>query len=119
MDWFLYDNDLRHERVKEEKFIRCQHELFGEKSKKNKRPGKYQKINYNLYLWYQRCCASNIYPNGPMLKEEEMMIKESLQSSGGKIHGKVLTPLKKVELLVRLEMLQKKQLHPGWKEFRN
>ena len=29
-----------------------------------------------------------------MLKEEEMMIKESLQSSGGKIHGKVLTPLK-------------------------
>ena len=54
-----------------------------------------------------------------MLKEEEMMIKESLQSSGGKIHGKVLTPLKKVELLVRLEMLQKKQLHPGWKEFRN
>ena len=89
-----------------------------------------------------------------MLKEETMVIKESLQDSsldqfcasdgwlytwksafaikesrivgeafvlqmGGYIHGKVLSQLKKVELLVRLQMLQKKKLHPGLKEFRN
>ena len=48
--------------VKEEKSIRSQHALFREKSKKRNRPGKYQKINGILYLWYQRCCAANIYP---------------------------------------------------------
>ena len=65
----------------EEKSIRSQHELFRGKSKKRIRPGKYQKINDILYLWYQRCFASNIYPNGPMLKEEVMAIKESLKHS--------------------------------------
>ena len=67
--------------LQEEKSIRSQHELFCEKSKKRNRPGKYQKINDILYLWYQRCFASNIYPNGPMLKEEVMVIKESLKHS--------------------------------------
>ena len=67
--------------LKEEKSIRSQHELFREKSKKRNRPGKYQKINDILYLRYQRSCASNIYPNGSMLKEEAMAIKESLQDS--------------------------------------
>ena len=64
--------------LKEEKSIRSQHELFREKSKKRNRPGKYQKNNDILYLWYQRCYASNIYPNGPMLKEEAIAIKGSL-----------------------------------------
>ena len=67
--------------LKEEKSIRSQHELFRDKSKKRNWPGKYQKINYILYLWYQRCCGSSIYPNVPMLKEEAMAIKESLQDS--------------------------------------
>ena len=67
--------------LKEEKSIRSQHELFREKSKKRNRPGKYQKINDILYLRYQRSCASNIYPNGSILKEEAMAIKESLQDS--------------------------------------
>ena len=67
--------------LKEEKSIRSQHELFRGKSKKRNRPSKYQKINDILYLWYQRSCASNMFPNGPMLKEEAMAIKESLQDS--------------------------------------
>ena len=67
--------------LKGEESIRSQHELFHDKSKKRNRPGKYQKINYILYLWYQKCCGSNIYPNVPMLKEEAMAIKESLQDS--------------------------------------
>ena len=50
--------------LKEDNSIRSQHELFREKSKKRNWPAKYQKINDILYLWYQRCCASNIYPNG-------------------------------------------------------
>ena len=61
--------------------IHSQHELFREKSKKCNWPGKYQKINDISYFWCQRCCALNIYPNGPMLKEEAMAIKESLQDS--------------------------------------
>ena len=69
--------------LQEEKSIRSQHELFRQKSKKRNRPGKYQKINdiCGNDLWYQRYFASNIYPNGPMLKEEVMAIKESLQHS--------------------------------------
>ena len=67
--------------LKEDKSIRTQHELFRKKSKKRNRPGKYQKINDILYLRYQRCYASNIYPNGPILKEEAMAMKESLQDS--------------------------------------
>ena len=67
--------------LKEKKSIRSQHELFCEKSKKCNWPGKYQKINDILFLWYQRCCGSNVYPNGPMLKEEATTIKESLQDS--------------------------------------
>ena len=66
--------------LKEEKSIRSQHELFHEMSKKLNRSGKYQKINDILYLWYQTFCALNIYPNGPMLKDEAMAIKESLQN---------------------------------------
>ena len=56
--------------LKNEKKIREQHEMFCEKSKKRNRHGK-----------YNRCCASNIYPNGVMLKEEAMTIKEQLQNS--------------------------------------
>ena len=67
--------------LKEEKSIRSKHELFREKSKKHNRPGNNQKINDILYLWYQRCFASKIYPNGPMFKEEVMTIKESLKHS--------------------------------------
>ena len=57
--------------IKEEKNIRSQHE----KSKKRNR----RKINEILHEWYQRCCASNIYPNGPMLNKEAKAIKERLQ----------------------------------------
>ena len=69
--------------LQEEKSIRSQHKLFREKSKKRNRPGKYQRINdiCGNDLSYQRCFASNIYPNGPMLKEEVMAIKESLKHS--------------------------------------
>ena len=67
--------------LKNEKKIREQHEMFCEKSKKRNRHDKYHKINEILFEWYKRCCASNIYPNGAMLKEEGMAIKEQLQNS--------------------------------------
>ena len=67
--------------LKNEKKIREQHEMFCEKSKKRNRHGKYHKINEILFEWYKRCCASNIYPNGVMLKEEAMAIKEQLRNS--------------------------------------
>ena len=67
--------------LKNEKKNREQHEMFCEKSKKRNRHGKYHKINEILFEWYKRCCASSIYPNGLMLKEEAMAIKEQLQNS--------------------------------------
>ena len=54
--------------------------MFCEKSKKRNH-GEYHKINEILFEWYKRYCASNIYPNGVILKEEAMAIKEQLQNS--------------------------------------
>ena len=54
---------------------------FVKKFNKRNSLGKYRKINRILYEWYQRCCASNIYANGPMLKEEAVAINEKLQDS--------------------------------------
>ena len=67
--------------LKNKKKIREQHKVFCEKSKKRNRHGKYHKINEIFFEWYKRCCASNIYPNGAMLKEEVMAMKEQLQNS--------------------------------------
>ena len=67
--------------LKNEKKIREQHEMLCKKSKKCKRHGMYHKINEILCEWYKRCCASNIYPKGVMLKEKDMVIKEQLQNS--------------------------------------
>ena len=67
--------------IKEEKKIREQHEMFREKAKKRQRHGKYHTLNEILYEWYKRCCGSNIYPNGTLLKEEAMAIKGQLQNS--------------------------------------
>ena len=49
------------------------------KNLRNEIAVKYQKGNEILYEWYQGCCASNIYPNGPLAKEEAKAIKERLQ----------------------------------------
>ena len=67
--------------VKNEQEIREQHEMLCEKSKKRNRHGKCHKINEILFEWYKRCYASHIYPNGVVLKEEAMTIKEQLQNS--------------------------------------
>ena len=67
--------------MKDEKKICEQHEMFREKAKKRHRQGKYHTLNEILYEWYKRCCTSNIYPNGAMLKEEAMAIKEQLNQS--------------------------------------
>ena len=39
------------------------------------------RLSMILYEWYQKCCSSNFYPNGPLLKEEAMEIKNQLQNS--------------------------------------
>ena len=67
--------------LKNKKKIREQYEQFHEKNKGCSRPGKYKLINDILYDWYQKCCSSGLYLNGPLLKEEAMEIKEQLQDS--------------------------------------
>ena len=39
------------------------------------------RLSMILYEWYQKCCSSNFYPNGHLLKEEAMEIKNHLQNS--------------------------------------
>ena len=67
--------------LKSKQKLRNQYEQFHEKNKKRCRPGKYKAINDILYIWYQKCCSSGLYPNGPMLKEEAMEIKKQLNDS--------------------------------------
>ena len=45
---------------------------------KRKRESQFNDINKILYEWFKKCCAANIYPDGPMLKEEAMEIKKCL-----------------------------------------
>ena len=52
--------------------LREQYEHFNDKAKKRSRPGKHKVINDILYEWYQKCCSSNFYSNGPLLKEGAM-----------------------------------------------
>ena len=40
--------------------------------------GQYHLINEILIAWYKNCASANVFPDGPMLKEEAMLIKESL-----------------------------------------
>ena len=43
---------------------------------KRKRKGQFNDIKEILYEWFKKCCAANIDPDGPMLKEETMEIKK-------------------------------------------
>ena len=67
--------------VKNEAKLREEFETFqgkGFKHLKRERHQKCKPINDILYTWYKKCEASGIYVNGPLLKEEAMNIKESL-----------------------------------------
>ena len=66
--------------LKNKQMLREQYEHFHDKTKKRCHPGKYKVINDILYKWYQKCCSSNFYPNGPLLKEEATEIKNQLQN---------------------------------------
>ena len=61
--------------LKKKQILREQYEHFHEKTKKRSHPGKCKVINDILYDWHQKCCSSNFYPNGLLLKEEAMEIK--------------------------------------------
>ena len=65
----------------EEASIRKEYEEF-KGDLKRKRKGQFNDINEILYEWYKKCCAANIYPDGPMLKEEAMEIKKCLDKYG-------------------------------------
>ena len=69
-------NVLKNERTLREEFAN-----FQGKGCKHINRGSHQKfkaINDILYSWFKKCEASGIYLNGPLLKEEAMNIKQSL-----------------------------------------
>ena len=63
--------------IRNEASIRKEYEEFNGDLKR-KRKGQFNDINKILYEWFKKCCAANIYPDGPMLKEEAMKIKKWL-----------------------------------------
>ena len=81
-DVFKIGRTVANNILKNKRMLREQYEHFRDKTKKCSRPGKYQVVNDVLYEWYQKCCSPNFYPNGPLLKEEAMEIKNQLQNSG-------------------------------------
>ena len=62
---------------KNAKTLEKEYEFFKGNCKKLKH-GQYHVINEILINWYGKCANSNIFPDGPMLKEEAMLIKERL-----------------------------------------
>ena len=67
--------------LKEEEKLRMEYENFQGKGFKHinrTSHQKYKPINEILYTWYKKCESSGIYVNGPLLVEEAMDIKESL-----------------------------------------
>ena len=66
--------------IKNEESIRKKYEEFI-KDLKKKRKGQFNEINEILYEWFKKCCAVNIYPDGPMLEEEAMEIKKCLDKA--------------------------------------
>ena len=63
--------------IKNETSIRKECEEFKGDLKRN-RKGQFNDINKILYEWFKKCCATNIYPDGQMLKGEVMEIKTCL-----------------------------------------
>ena len=72
--------------IKNETSIRKQYEEF-KGDLKRKRKDQFNDINEILYEWFKKCCAANIYPDGPMLKEEAMEIKKCFD----KVEFKIFT----------------------------
>ena len=67
--------------VKNEAKLREEYENFQGKSFnhiKRENHQKFKPINDILYSWFKKCESSGIYVNGPLLKEEAMSIKQSL-----------------------------------------
>ena len=62
---------------KNAKQLRADYESFKGTYKK-RRHGRYHLINEALYKWYKRCTAANIYPDGALLQEEALIIKDAL-----------------------------------------
>lgn len=67
--------------LKNEQKLRKEYENFQGKGLKHisrQNHQKFKAINEVLYAWFRKCESSGIYVNGPLLKEEAMNIKQSL-----------------------------------------
>ena len=55
--------------MKNEASIRKEYDEF-KGDLKRKWKGQFNDINEILYEWFKKCCAANIYPDGPILKKK-------------------------------------------------
>ena len=63
--------------VKSLKYLRMEYGFF-KGNREKLRYGQYHLINEVLIPWYKESASANVFPDGPMLKEEAMLIKETL-----------------------------------------
>ena len=60
--------------VKSLKYFQMEYGFF-KGNRKKLREGQYHLITEILIPWYEKCASANVFPDGPMLKEEAMLIK--------------------------------------------
>ena len=115
--------------LKNKQMLREQYEQYEhDKTKKRSRSGKYKVINDILYEWYKKCCSSDFYSNGPLLKEEAMEIKNQLQNSdldgfvasdGWLENWKTTYAFKEKRIVGEGGMCQRKLCRLGLKDYKN
>ena len=66
--------------LKEEKRLRKVFEFFSGDRKKRKY-GQYHTINKIVFAWYKNCASANVFPGGPILIKEVMLIKKQLNNT--------------------------------------
>ena len=49
--------------------------------RKNRKYRQYHTINEILFSWYKKCASANVFPDGPLFKEEAMLIKEGINNT--------------------------------------
>ena len=72
--------------IKNEEKLRKDYVSF-EGNRKQIRQGKFHKLNEAMHLWYTKCCAANLYPNGALIQEEALLMKDKMIKTNSELDG--------------------------------
>ena len=72
--------------IKNEDKLRKDYVSF-EANRKRIRQRKFHKLNEAMHLWYTKCCAANLYPNGALIQEEALLMKDEMIKTNSELDG--------------------------------